>query len=130
MTKKTVAQLTKEINTARAAGDWDLASKLNDDRRRAEVDADEAALTPKFKIVATDKLTGIRVYGRRTITCELSFREGLAVNRQPGDTTGLHTYPHRGTEMGLAEAGELLVRINANHDEERSWVRDICLVQA
>ncbi len=41
---KTVKQLTQEIEAARDAGDWDRVSILHDQRRCAEVDADEARL--------------------------------------------------------------------------------------
>lgn len=42
---KTTAQLTEEINAARAAQDWGLVSELTDQRRCAEVDADEATVS-------------------------------------------------------------------------------------
>lgn len=133
---KTTAQLTLEIRAARAAQDWGLVSELTDQRRCAEVDADEAAAVAdeaaavaEFQIVATDKNTGRRVYGRRTLSCELAFRTGPAISRTQGDTEGLHLYPHRGTNLTLEEAGALLVRINSNLTD-RHWIKDVHIIQS
>lgn len=41
---RTVTTITADIRAASEAGDWDRVSALYDERRCAEVDADESAL--------------------------------------------------------------------------------------
>jgi len=44
-----VEELTKQIRAARLAGDWDTHLRLWEERRTAEVDADEAVLTRQLE---------------------------------------------------------------------------------